>query len=194
MLESDIAQKAIDQKPYFGARGGVTISGGEPLVQREALQKLFELLRTNGIHTALDTNGYILDDHSKKLLKLTDLVLLDIKHIDNEKHKKLTSKENLTPLEFAQYCEKNDILMWLRYVLVPGINDREEDLTRWATHFSKYKMVERIEILPYHTYGTHKYESMGLTYPLKGVKPPSVESVSCAKRIFQKHLQSVYVR
>lgn len=192
--ESDIAQKARDQKQYFGTRGGVTISGGEPLVQREALQKLFTLLHADKIHTALDTNGYILDDHSKKLLETTDLVLLDIKHIDNEKHKRLTGKENTTPLEFAQYCEKSGVLMWLRYVLVPGINDREEDLVRWATHFSRFQMVDRVEILPYHTYGTHKYESMGLSYPLHGLKPPSKEIVYHAKKIFQKHLQNVYVR
>lgn len=192
--ESEIVQKAVDQKPYFGVRGGVTISGGEPLVQREALQKLFVQLQTQGIHTALDTNGYILDDHSKKLLETTDLVLLDIKHIDNEKHKRLTGKENSATLEFAQYCEAASVSMWLRYVLVPGKTDDEADLERWVAHFSKYKMVDRVEILPYHTYGTHKYESMGLSYPLQGLKPPSEEIISRAKKIFQKYLQNVYVR
>jgi pyruvate formate lyase activating enzyme len=148
LIEVDeLIQKALLQKPFFGIRGGVTVSGGEPLVQRKALSEFFKKLHMQGVHTVLDTNGHTIDEDAQDLLRHTDLVLLDVKQIHNEKHKKLTGRPVDEVLQFARYCEDHNVHMWLRYVLVPGVNDDAQDLTQWAKYFHGWKQVERVEIL-----------------------------------------------
>ncbi|RRJ98213.1 pyruvate formate lyase-activating protein [Opitutaceae bacterium TAV4] len=184
----EILQRAIRQKPYFGARGGVTISGGEPTLHRKTLLPLFQQLHANGIHTCLDTNGLILDDELRALYAETDLVLLDIKHIDDAQHRRLTGTSNSTPLAVAAHRESTGKPMWLRYVLVPGWTDQPDALERWASHFSAYKTVERVEILPYHRLGAHKWAHLGLPYQLTDTLPPPPELKQRALEIFSARL------
>lgn len=187
--------KMVDSsKAYFSRDGGVTVSGGEPLLQRRELLPFFKALRERGIHTVLDTNGSVLDEDTKKLLDYTNLVLLDIKQIREDRHKKLTGVSNAMPLRFAEYLEDSKVPFWIRYVLVPGYSDAEEDIEKLGKHFKAYKYLQRLEILPYHTYGTHKYEAMGLAYPLAGVKPPGKDKVERTRYILQQYLYDVRIR
>ncbi|MBU4017361.1 pyruvate formate lyase-activating protein [Patescibacteria group bacterium] len=191
-------QKILDllekQKPYFKDKGGLTVSGGEPLLQRHALFDLFSQAKKSGFNTALDTNGSILDEAAKKLLEVTDLVLLDVKHIDPVWHQKVTNASNNIVLKFAQYREKTGKPMWLRYVLVPGFTDQKPFLHKWGEHFRKYKTIRRVEILPYHTLGVYKYKALGRENPLKGVNPPTKEQVREAHDIFKQYFPQVYIR
>lgn len=190
----EIVRRAHAQRGYFGRRGGVTVSGGEPTLHRVALAGLFRRLRADGIHTCLDTNGLILDEDTKALYAETDLVLLDVKHIDDACHRHLTGVSNETPLACADYRESTGRPMWLRYVLVPGWSDQPEHLAAWARRFAGHKTVERVEILPYHRLGEHKWEKLGLPYRLTGVPPPSAESRETARRIFADHFPLVIVK
>lgn len=182
------------EKSYFQDKGGLTVSGGEPLIQRAALIELFSKAQKKGFHTTLDTNGSILDEGTEKLLKYTDLVLLDIKHINPLLHFKLTNAANNIPLQFAEYCEKNTIKIWLRYVLVPTFNDKEEFLHEWGKKFQHYKNVERVEILPYHTLGVYKYKALGLEYKLGDLSSPTLKQIASAQSIFNQYFQTVTVR
>jgi pyruvate formate lyase activating enzyme len=182
------------QKPYFKDKGGLTVSGGEPLMQRQGLIDLFTGAKNKGFHTALDTNGSILDEATKKLLEVTDLVLLDVKHIDPVWHQKVTNASNNIVLKFAEYRESTEKPMWLRYVLVPGFTDQKPFLHKWGERFLKYKTIQRVEILPYHTLGVYKYKELGRENPLKGVKPPTKEKVQEAYDIFKQYFREVYIR
>jgi pyruvate formate lyase activating enzyme len=182
------------EKTYFNENGGLTVSGGEPLLQRKALTQVFSAVKKAGFHITLDSNGSILDSDTKKLLDVTDLVLLDIKHINSQWHRKVTTASNENVLAFAKYRESTGKPMWLRLVFVPGYTDQEEYLHEWGKHFQSYKSVERVEILPYHTYGEYKYKQLGRTYPLTGVKPPSQESIDKAVGVFKKYFKEVYIR
>jgi len=183
--------------PYFSQSGGVTISGGEPLLQAKEITGLFKRLRKNNIHTALDTNGSILNKEIKNLLKYTDLVLLDLKQIDPTWHEKITGApfaEYIPALKFADYLEAQNIPFWIRYVLVPGYTDQSECLNQTAQCLSRYKYLERIEILPYHSMGEYKYGELGIEYKLKNVEPPTAEKIQKAKRILGKSGKKVVVR
>jgi len=182
------------EKPYFSRGGGLTVSGGEPTVQAEALVELFTAVKEAGYHTCLDTNGTIVSPLVKKLYDLTDLVLLDVKHIDESWHRKLTGSSNANTLAMAEYRESTGKPMWLRYVLVPGWSDQPEFLEAWAKHFSTYSTVEQVEILPYHTLGVYKYEGLGRKYELGNVEPPTPQQVDLAKTIFEKYLQNVAIQ
>ncbi len=194
MSVSELVKMAEKQKPYFGATGGVTVSGGEPTLQAKELAKLFKALHKKNIHTALDTNGARLGDDVKKLYAETDLLLLDVKHIDEKKHRKLTGAGNAATLRAAAYREAQGMPMWLRYVLVPGRTDGEADLVSLGERFKKYKHIERMEILPYHTLGAYKYGELGRKNPLKGVRAPSQESIDRAASIFKRYFRKVIVR
>ena len=194
MSTAEIVAMAEDSKPYFKNNGGVTVSGGEPLLQAGGVLKLFKQLKAKNIHTVLDTNGSILNDTVKELLEYTDLVILDIKHINDELHRKLTGCSNKNVLEFARYCEKQKKPMWLRYVLTPGYTDQPKYLQEFGEYFKNYKCVERVGILPYHTLGMHKYESLEIEYKLKDVPVPTPEQVSVARSIFEKYFTTVIVR
>lgn len=166
------------------SNGGVTISGGEPLLQAKNLIVLFQTLKKMGIHTCLDTSGALpINDEIKELLNYTDLVLLDIKHIDDEKAKALTGVSNKNELAFARYLSDNKIPMWIRQVLLPGYTDDESDLKRLKEFIDTLSGVERVEILPYHDYGKFKWEELGKKYELDDVKPPSQEEIDKAKQI-----------
>lgn len=188
MSTDEIIELLEKQRPYFKNRGGLTVSGGEPTVQAEGVTELFEKAKAAGFHTCLDTCGAIYSQAVNRIYDLTDLVLLDVKHIDPEWHTKLTGKSNTTVLQNAEYREKSGKPMWLRYVLVPGWSDQPEFLKQWAQHFQNYKTVERVEILPYHTLGVHKYKEMGKDYALATVKPPTKDQIDQAKAIFEKYL------
>lgn len=190
MSINEIMKVAEKQKEYFGKNGGITVSGGEPTLQVEEMVKLFKLAKKNGINTALDTNGSIVSDKVKKLYELTDLLILDVKHIDDRQHIKLTGLSNKNVLEMANYREKTNRPMWLRYVLVPGINDQKEYLVKFGEHFKDYKNIEKVEILPYHTLGVYKYKELGIKYKLDGVLPPSKESVLKTEKIFKNYFRS----
>lgn len=193
MAQSEILKLLEKQAPYL-KHGGLTVSGGEPLIQRLELIPLFQQAKSLGFHTTLDTNGSIFDEFTKTLLDVTDLVLLDVKHIDDAQHQKLTQKSNEKVLEFAQYLSEINKPFWLRYVLVPGWTDQPEALHKWAQHFQAYNGLERVEILPFHTLGAYKYESLGIKNPLAGVKPPEKETVENAKMIFEQYFSEVVVR
>lgn len=172
--------------------GGVTVSGGEPLLQAEFIAELFRLLKAEGIHTALDTSGVTFDKDNPQsvekhlsVLRYTDLVLLDIKHIDEDEHKALTGFSNKRTLDFAQFLSENGKKMWIRHVLVPDITDKDEYLQKLKQFISGLKTVERVEVLPYHTMGEVKYEKLGLPYPLKGVQPPAKQRIENARKILK---------
>lgn len=176
------------QKPYFAKLGGLTISGGEPTLQAKALIEVFKECQKRGFNTCLDTCGAIYDDQVNQLYDLTDVVMLDIKHIDPTWHQKITGQSNENPLKNAAYREKTGKELWLRYVLVPGWTDQEEYLEAWAKYFVDYKSVTRVEIIPYHELGVFKYKALGREYQLAGVKPPSETAKAKAESIFRKYL------
>ncbi|MGL4853121.1 MAG: pyruvate formate-lyase-activating protein [Phocaeicola sp.] len=189
----EILKMAVSQKPFFGKKGGITFSGGEPTMQAEALIPLFKMLKEEGIHICLDTNGGLWNKHVEELLSLTDLVLLDVKEFNNTRHKLLTERSNEQTLQTAKWLEENQKPMWLRYVLVPGYSDFEEDIRALGKHFESYQKIERIEVLPYHTLGSHKYELLGKTYQLKGVQENSPNQLEEAKKLFDTYFKNVYV-
>ena len=187
----EIVKMAVSQKPFFGRRGGVTFSGGEPTVQAKALSPIFDRLHEEGINICLDTNGGIWNSDVEELLGKTDLVLLDMKQINPERHMNLTGRSNEQTLKTAQWLEEHEKPFWLRYVLVPGISDFEEDIRALGEHFRNYKMLQRIEILPYHTLGIHKYESLGQEYQLKDTPHNTPEQLDRAKRLFSEYFDNV---
>ncbi len=182
---SELVQDIQKYSDYIKfSKGGVTVTGGEPLLQPKFLIALFTELKKLGYHTALDTSGmFPLTPEVKQVLSLTDLVLLDIKHIDDEKCKDLVGFSNKLELEFANYLSENGIKMWIRQVIIPGITDDENDLIRLKEFLQTLKTVEKIELNPYHTLGVYKWEDFGLEYPLKGVRQANNEDIERAKRI-----------
>ena len=189
----EIIRMAVSQKAFFGKKGGVTFSGGEPTLQAKALLPLFHRLKEQGIHICIDTNGSIWNSDVEELLELTDIVLLDIKESNNTRHRQLTERSNEQTIRTAEWLEKNDKPFWLRYVLVPGYSAFEEDIRALGKHFKDYRMIQRIEILPYHTLGVHKYEAMGQEYRLKGVKENTPEQLEAAQNLFQEYFRTVYL-
>lgn len=175
------AKKYINYIKFSG--GGITVTGGEPLLQPDFVTELFKIAKKMDIHTAVDTSGFADTDNVKELLEYTDLVLLDIKHGDEKKHKEITGVENEKIKKFAKYVSDINIPIWIRYVLIPGLTDGEEDLKKTADFIKGLKTVKNVEVLPYHTMGVYKWEELGCKYPLKGVKEPDLESIAKAKEI-----------
>ncbi len=179
-----IFEKIIRYKNYIYPNGGVTVTGGEPLLQVKFLIELFTKLKDKGIHTCIDTSGMTsLTDDVKKVLSLTDLVLLDIKHINDEKCKDLVGRSNKLELAFARYLSDNNIPMWIRQVLIPGYTDSEEDLLQLKDFISSLKSVEKVELLPYHDMGKYKWKKLGLKYELEDVRPANDSDLKRAKEI-----------
>lgn len=171
-------------KNYIMPNGGVTISGGEPLLQAKFLIELFTELKKHKIHTCIDTSGsFDITDDIKKLINLTDLFLLDIKCINDEKAKELTGVSNKKELSFARYLSDINKPIWIRQVLVPGITDDEKDLLDLKDFISTLKTVEKVEILPYHDLGKFKWEKLGCNYELEGYRTATNEDVQKAKKI-----------
>ncbi len=181
----EIFDKIIRYKNYIvPSGGGVTVTGGEPLIQVKFIIELFKKLKENGINTCIDTSGmFTITDDVKEVLKYTDLVLLDIKHIDDEKCKDLVGFSNKKELEFARYLSDNNIHMWIRQVLVPTLTDDEEDLKRLKEFISSLKTVDKVEILPYHSTGKYKWKELGLKYELENIREATNEDVKRAKEI-----------
>lgn len=172
----------------FYEHGGITVTGGEPLAQIDFVYELFSLAKQNGIHTCIDTSGITFSPDNPsymekldRVLALTDLVMLDIKHIDPEKHKKLTGFDNKNILEFAKYLDKKNIPIWVRHIVVPGITDDPQDLERLGVFIGMLFNLHALDVLPYHTLGVPKYKELGLEYSLEGVEPLSAEDAVKAK-------------
>ena len=183
----DIVKRAVSQKPFFGRRGGVTFSGGEPTAQAKELAALVDRLHEEGINVCIDTNGGIWNPHVEELISKTDLVLLDCKQFNDSRHEALTGRSNTQTLKTARWLEDNGKPFWLRYVLVPGISDFEEDIRALGEHFRNFRMLQRVEILPYHTLGVHKYESLGQEYLLKDTKTNTPEQLDRAMKLFSEY-------
>ena len=182
----EIVEKILRYKNYIMPNGGVTISGGEPLLQPQFLTQLFTKLKQYNIHTCIDTSGnVVLTDEIKKLIDLTDLFLLDIKCINDEKAIDLTGVSNKKELEFANYLSSINKPMWIRQVLVPGYTDDEQDLIKLRDFISTLKSVEKVEILPYHDLGKFKWEQLGEIYPLENVRTANNDDVARAKKILK---------
>ncbi|MDR0699183.1 MAG: pyruvate formate lyase-activating protein [Tannerella sp.] len=189
----EIVRKAVSEKPFFGKKGGVTFSGGEPAMQAKALIPLSIRLKEEGINICIDTNGSVLNSDVKTLFSMAELILLDIKEFDPGRHLRLTKRDNQQTLRTAEWLEEQCIPVWLRYVLVPGYSDSEDDIIAMCEHFKSYKMIRRIEILPYHTLGVHKYESLGIPYFLHDVRQNTDEQLEQAKKLFSRYFPAVYV-
>lgn len=184
---SSLIKKALRYKSYWGAEGGITVSGGEPLLQIEFVTALFKLAKENGIHTTLDTAGNPFTREEpffgkfNELMKYTDLVMLDIKEINPQRHKELTGFDNSNILDMARYLSDIQKPMWIRHVLVPGTTDFDEDLDKLGAFIKTLSNVERTEILPYHTLGRFKWDELGIKYRLDGISPPTKERIENAK-------------
>lgn len=186
-----LLKRALRYRPYWGEEGGITVSGGEPLLQPDFLLELFALAKQQGITTVIDTAGQPFTRqepfYSKflKLMELTDLVILDMKHIDSEMHRRLTGHGNANILDMARELDRLHVPVWVRHVLVPGWTDDEASLRRLAAFLRTLSNVEKIEVLPYHTLGVYKYEVLGLPEPLPGVPPCPPEKKDWAEAILR---------
>lgn len=181
-----VVEKIMRYKNYIVAsNGGVTLSGGEPLLQQDFVISLFQELKKQNISTCLDTSGmFTITDKIKQIVDLTDIFLLDIKSINDETCKWLTGSSNKLELEFAKYINEKNKRIWIRQVLVPGITDKKEDLLK-LKEFLKTINVEKFEFLPYHDLGKYKWEKLGLPYELEDVRLASNKDVERAKKIME---------
>ena len=185
----ELLEKAMRYKTYWKKDGGITVSGGEPLLQIDFVLDLFKKAKAKGITTCIDTAGQPFTHEEpfyskwKELMSVTDTVMLDIKNIDPEEHKKLTGVDNANILEMAREISDMGIRIWIRHVLVPGGSDKDELLQRTKEFIDTLKTVERVEVLPYHSLGVPKYAELGIPYRLEGVESPSAERIQNAKEI-----------
>ena len=191
----DLVDIALKMKPYFGKKGGVTVSGGEPLLQSKELLPFFKRLKEEGIHTNIDTNGRILNNFTKELLDdYADLVMLDIKHMTEEGYEALTGMRNKeTTFNFAAHREASGKNMWLRYVLIPEITNKPELLHALGNYFKDYKTIEKIEIQPYHKLGIHKWEALGWEYQLKDARENTKAEIEGAANILSQYFKEVKI-
>lgn len=185
----EIFRQALRYRPYWKNTGGITVSGGEPLLQLDFVTELFRLAKGKGVNTAIDTAGEPFTHAQpffgqfERLLPLTDLFLLDLKHIDPTRHKQLTGTDNLSALALALFLSERGKPMWIRHVLVPGYTTDEDDLRRLAAFIRSLAAVERVEVLPYHAMAVHKYEELRIPYRLDGVESPDAATIARAEEI-----------
>ncbi len=191
----ELVEMAIKMKPYFGKKGGVTVSGGEPLLQAKALLPFFKKLKEANIHTNIDTNGRLLNHFTQELLDdYADLVMLDIKHMTEEGYNYITGQKNKeTTFDFAKHREASGKKMWLRYVLIPEITNKPELLHQMGDYFKDYKTIEKIELQPYHKLGIHKWEALGWTYELNDARENTKEEIDAAVEILQQYFKEVKI-
>ncbi len=180
----EIAEKIIRLYPYI-KNGGVTFSGGEPCMQSDFLYEIALLLKEKNLHIALDTSGCILDESTKKLLSVTDLVLLDIKMTDEEDYKKYIGGSFRKTMDFLEFLEKKGIETWIRHVVVPNINDTEIHIKKLKEILSPFTCITKTELLPFRTLCLEKYENMGIEFPLKGTKPMDKEKLEELQKILE---------
>lgn len=187
LITVDEIMQKYDGVKEFVQSGGITVTGGEPLLQIDFVTELFKVAKAHGIHTALDTSGITFNQENTEninnLLKYTDLVLLDIKHIDDEEHKKLTGASNKNILAFAQYLSEKQIPVWIRHVVVKNITLNEKYLKELGKFLATLNNIKALDILPYHNMAIPKYESLGINYPLKNTPPTSKEEAINARNI-----------
>ncbi|WP_432401793.1 pyruvate formate-lyase-activating protein [Wukongibacter sp. M2B1] len=167
--------------------GGITASGGEPLMQHRFLEELFKKCKEEGIHTALDNSGCIKLSTIKEVIEYTDLVLLDIKAFNKQRYKELTGASISPTLEFAKYLSDINKTVWIRYVLVPGLTDNLKEIEELAAFLASLQNIERIDILPFHKMGEYKWEGLGYEYKLKDTQPPDEDSIKIVKEIFKEY-------
>jgi len=195
MSVADIMEDLTSYLPFIEASGGgITVSGGEPLLQMPFLIELFKECKKIGVHTTIDSSGGcystapLFQEQLNELLNYTDLILVDLKHINRKKHIQLTGMANDHIIQFAKLLSERKIPVWIRHVLVPSITDDENDLKELSEFIGMLENVEKLEILPYHKLGVYKWEALGLEYPLKNIEPPSDEKVNLAYEILTKSL------
>ena len=189
MTAEQILEEYRKNKTFY-RKGGITVTGGEPLLQIDFLLDLFRLAKQEGVHTCLDTSGVTYRETDSayqqkldRLLDMTDLVLLDVKHTDPEKHTWLTGHGNEHILKFARYLDQKKIPVWIRHVLIPGITDGKEHLQELGKILAGLRNVKALDVLPYHTMGVSKYQQLGMPYPLEGIEPATKAQVADAKKI-----------
>lgn len=195
----ELFEEATQYREFWGKKGGVTVSGGEPLLQIDFLIEYFKLCKAEGIHTCLDSCGGPFTfkepffSRFEELLKYTDLILFDLKHIDSEGHRKLTGQPNENILDLARYLSDVGQHVWIRHVLVPERTDYDHYLERLGAFVKSLDNVLKFEILPYHKLGVYKYEALGIKYRLEGIEPPTPERVENAKRILDTASYTKYL-
>ncbi|MCD8390265.1 MAG: pyruvate formate lyase-activating protein [Firmicutes bacterium] len=191
----ELLEKAMRYRLYWGEDGGITVSGGEPLMQIDFLIEFFKKAKAEGIHTTIDTAGQPFAEEEpfilkfNELMKYTDLVMLDIKEINDNRHKVITGASNENILKMALYLDGINKPVWIRHVLVPERSDFDEDLKALAEFIKTLGNVEKVEVLPYHTLGVHKWQELGIDYPLEGIPSPSKERIENANAILQTAMQ-----
>ncbi|WP_027089166.1 pyruvate formate-lyase-activating protein [Thomasclavelia saccharogumia] len=189
LTPQEALDKAIKYKSYWGNDGGITVSGGEPLLQIDFITELFRLAKKEGVNTCIDTSGANFTREEpffskfNELMKYTDLLLVDIKHINDEEHTKLTGKSNKNILDMAKYLSEIGQPVWIRHVLVPGISDKDEYLIELDKFINSLDNVKKVEVLPYHTLGTFKWEELNIPYQLEGVNPPTQDRIDNANKL-----------
>lgn len=192
MSADEVLQKAVRYKAYWKNEGGITVSGGEPLLQLPFVTELFQKAHKKGINTCLDTSGVLFNPENTeeidRLLEVCDLVMLDLKHIDDEKHKSLTGHSNKNILAFAKYLEKKNIPVWIRHVAVPGITLDEEALAELGKFISTLSNVKKVEVLPYHSLAIPKYDELKIDYPLRETPDATQEQAKWAYDIITKNM------
>ena len=195
VITADEVIKEFNKNRPFYSKGGITVSGGEPLLQIDFIIELFKKAKGENIHTCIDTSGitFTRDNTGKfdELIKYTDLVMLDIKHIEGENHKILTGKNNNNILDFAKYLEENKIPLWVRHVVVPGYTDNPEDLKDLGRFIGRLKNLKALDVLPYHTMGVSKYKELNIPYRLEGVNALSKEEAQKAKSLILEGIKEV---
>ncbi|MDH6363150.1 pyruvate formate lyase activating enzyme [Enterococcus sp. PF1-24] len=195
----EVIEEALKYRSYWGGKGGITVSGGEPLLQMEFLTEVFKKAKALDIHTTIDTCGQPFTREEpffsqfQELMKYTDLLLFDIKHIDFEGHKALTSLGNDNILEMATYLSEINKPVWIRHVLVPEWTDFDEPLAKLGEFIKTLKNVDKVEVLPYHTMGEYKWDVLEMPYPLKGLQPPTDERVQNAKKLLHVNDYTKYM-
>lgn len=191
MTPDEILKKYDSVKEF--CKGGITVTGGEPLMQKDFVTELFKQAKQKNIHTTLDTSGILFTPDNTtdidRLLKYTDLILLDIKHINDEEHQKLTGHSNKNILEFAKYLSDNKIPVWIRHVVVPEITFNEKYLAELGQFLKTLKNVQALDVLPYHDMAKDKYKSLGIDYPLENTAPLTKEQAICARDIILMNMQ-----
>ena len=199
MTADELLDKAEKYRSYWGEKGGITVSGGEALLQIDFLIELFEKAHARSINTCLDTSAQPFTRKGtwfakfERLMKVTDTVLFDIKHIREDEHRKLTKFSNSNILDCARYLSDIQKPVWIRHVLVPGLTDRDDDLIELGKFVKTLKNVDKFEILPYHTMGEFKWRELGIPYKLEGVKPPTADRVKNAKELMQTESYTEYM-
>ena len=189
MTADELLDRAERYRSYWGSEGGITVSGGEPLLQLDFLTELFQKAKQRGISTCVDTCGQPFTREEpffsrfNELLKVTDLLLVDIKHIDENEHRRLTGHGNQNILDMLRYLSKQNKPVWIRHVLVEGFTDNDEYLRRTRDFLDTLSNVQRVEVLPYHSLGAYKWKELGLDYPLENTAPPSPERIKNAEKI-----------